>query len=143
MTDPIEKPSSPLSAWGICFVLLLATFLNYMDRQVLAVTLPTLKQTYHLTESRVGMLEGTFGFAFAAGSLFFGWLADRLGPKFLYPAVLAGWSIAGIATSWAGSGWVESSLASSTDPPGRACFAGCLAVDFCSAFVRRAIGPAL
>ncbi len=122
MIDPMEKRSSPLSAWGLCVVLLLATFLNYMDRQVLAVTLPTLKQAYHLTESRIGMLEGTFGFAFAAGSLFFGWLADRLGPKFLYPAVLAGWSIAGIATSWAGASWIESTLASSADPPGTGLF---------------------
>jgi ACS family hexuronate transporter-like MFS transporter len=137
MIDSLERRSSAWTAWGICVVLLLATFLNYMDRQVLAVTLPTLKQTYHLAESRVGMLEGTFGFAFAAGSLFFGWLADRIGPKFLYPAVLAGWSLAGIATSLAGAAWVESTLATPSDPAGTGLFRwllGCrLLLGFCEA----------
>jgi ACS family hexuronate transporter-like MFS transporter len=108
--------------WGICLVLLLATLLNYMDRQVLAVTLPTLKKEYHLAEARVGRLEGTFGLAFAAGSLFFGWLADRVGPKFLYPAVLAGWSLAGIATSFAGRDAWTSMLESAGDEPGTGVF---------------------
>jgi ACS family hexuronate transporter-like MFS transporter len=105
-------------AWLICGVLLLATMLNYMDRQALAVTLPTLKQRFHLTESRVGMVEGCFGYAFAVGSLLFGLLADRWGPRWLYPGVLLGWSAAGIATAFAGlpgiTGWLESS----GDPPG-------------------------
>jgi len=98
--------------WAICGALLLATLLNYMDRQALAVTLPTLKQEFNLTESRVGMVEGCFGFAFAFGSILFGWMADRFGPRLLYPAVLTGWSLAGIATAWAGdprlSPWLES-----------------------------------
>jgi MFS family permease len=80
--------------------------LNYMDRQALAVTLPTLKQQFHLAESRVGMIEGCFGYAFAVGSLGFGLLADRWGPRWLYPGVLVGWSLAGIATAGAGQPWV-------------------------------------
>jgi MFS transporter, ACS family, hexuronate transporter len=87
--------------WWVCGVLLLATFLNYMDRQALAVTLPELKHGYNLAERRVGLVEGNFGFAFAAGSLFFGLLADRFGPRRLYPIVLIGWSLAGIATGFA------------------------------------------
>lgn len=104
--------------WAVCGVLLLATLLNYMDRQALAVTLPTLKQQFNLAEGRVGMVEGCFGFAFAFGSLLFGWLADRLGPRLLYPAVLAGWSVAGIATALAGQPWVTSLLETAQDPAG-------------------------
>jgi ACS family hexuronate transporter-like MFS transporter len=96
----------------------LATLLNYMDRQALAVTLPTLKEQFHLTESRVGMVEGCFGFAFAFGSLLFGWLADRVGPRYLYPAVLIGWSAAGIATGCAGEAWATFWLESAASPPG-------------------------
>src|SRR5438105_3997319 len=84
--------------WWVCGALLLATFLNYMDRQALAVTLPELKREFNLREERVGMVEGCFGFAFAAGALLFGFLADRFGPRRLYPVVLVGWSLAGIAT---------------------------------------------
>ncbi len=115
-------PSWGYRPWAICGVLLLATLLNYMDRQALAVTLPTLKQQFHLTESRVGMVEGCFGFSFAFGSVLFGWLADRFGPRFLYPVVLTGWSVAGIATGSAGQPWVTSWLEASTDLPGTGVF---------------------
>lgn len=108
--------------WAVCGVLLLATLLNYMDRQALAVTLPTLKREFNLAEARVGMVEGCFGFAFAFGSLFFGWLADRVGPRYLYPAVLAGWSFAGIATSFAGQEWVTSLLETEGDATGTGVF---------------------
>jgi ACS family hexuronate transporter-like MFS transporter len=97
--------------WWVCGVLLLATFLNYMDRQALAVTLPELKERYNLQERRIGMVEGCFGYAFAVGAVVFGLLADRYGPRALYPIVLTGWSIAGIATGFAGYpevvGWLE------------------------------------
>lgn len=115
-----RPPGAPSKAWpwAVCGALLLATLLNYMDRQALAVTLPTLKQQYNLTEGRIGMLEGCFGFSFAFGSIFFGWLADRVGPRYLYPAVLAGWSVAGIATAAAGQPWVAEAFQSADDPPG-------------------------
>lgn len=104
--------------WAICGILLLATLLNYMDRQALAVTLPTLKQDFNLAETRVGMVEACFGFAFAFGAVFFGIIADRTGPRFLYPIVLGGWSLAGIATGLAGQKWITSLLESPGDSPG-------------------------
>ena len=86
--------------WGVAFVLMFATFLNYADRQALAVSLKELKDAHGIHEARVGWLEGAFGLAFAAGSVAFGWLADRFGPVRLYPLVLAGWSAAGLATAF-------------------------------------------
>ena len=104
--------------WAICGILLLATLLNYMDRQALAVTLPTLKLKFNLAEGRVGMVEGCFGYAFACGSILFGLIADRTGPRFLYPIVLGGWSLAGIATSLAGQTWLTTMLERPGDPEG-------------------------
>ena len=52
--------------WWVCGVLLLATFLNYMDRQALSMSLPEMKRTLHLAEERIGLVEGVFGYAFAA-----------------------------------------------------------------------------
>ena len=104
--------------WWVCGVLLLATFLNYMDRQALAVTLPELKARYNLHEARNGNLEMCFGLAFAAGSLLFGWLADRFGPWGLYPLVLVGWSAAGVATGFAGDARLTALLESPGDEAG-------------------------
>lgn len=104
--------------WAICGILLLATLLNYMDRQALAVTLPALKSQFNLAETRVGMVEGCFGYAFAFGAVFFGIIADKTGPRFLYPIVLGGWSLAGIATALAGQTWLTSLLEKPGDPAG-------------------------
>lgn len=82
----------------MCGALLLATMLNYMDRQTLSLTATQLKTEISLDDKRYGRLEEWFSYAFAAGGIFFGFLADRIGPRRLYPAVLAGWSLAGIAS---------------------------------------------
>jgi ACS family hexuronate transporter-like MFS transporter len=91
--------------WWMCGALLLATMLNYMDRQTLSLTATQLKADINLDDGRYGHLEEWFSYAFAAGGIFFGFLADRIGPMRLYPAVLAGWSLAGVASplaSWPG-----------------------------------------
>jgi MFS transporter, ACS family, hexuronate transporter len=115
-----ERPSS--WKWWVCVALGLATFLNYMDRQALAVSLPTLKKVYALGEARVGLLEGCFGYAFALGCVIFGVLADRFGPRLLYPIVLFGWSLAGIATSFASIPEVANLLEFPGDSPGTGVF---------------------
>jgi ACS family hexuronate transporter-like MFS transporter len=104
--------------WWVCAALLLATFLNYMDRQALAVTLPELKQRYNIAEARIGLIEGYFAYAFAVGSILFGLLADRFGPRRLYPVVLAGWSAAGIATAFTGQPVINDWLTRPGDDPG-------------------------
>src|SRR5690348_9132872 len=108
--------------WWVCGVLLLATFLNYMDRQALSLSLPEMKRTLHLAEERIGWVEGVFGYAFAAGAIFFGFLADRLGPRRPYPVVLIGWSLAGIATGFAGHPQVAGWLERTGDEPGARTF---------------------
>ena len=82
----------------MCAALLLATMLNYMDRQTLSLTATQLKTEISLDDGRYGALEEWFSYAFAAGGIFFGFIADRVGPRRLYPAVLTGWSLAGVAS---------------------------------------------
>jgi ACS family hexuronate transporter-like MFS transporter len=108
--------------WWVCGALLLATLLNYMDRQALAQTATELKTRYHLDDARYGEVERGFSWAFAAGSLAFGWLADRFGPRRLYPLVLIGWSVAGILTPLAGRADVTSQFEMEGDSPGTGAF---------------------
>jgi ACS family hexuronate transporter-like MFS transporter len=112
-TDP-----NPTWKWAVCGVLLLATLLNYMDRQALAQTATELKARYDLDDARYGRVERGFSWAFAAGAVTFGWLADRIGPRRLYPVVVVGWSLAGFATPFAGNPTVFSSLADPPSDPG-------------------------
>jgi ACS family hexuronate transporter-like MFS transporter len=108
--------------WWVCGALLLATLLNYMDRQALSETATELKERYNLHDARYGNVERGFSYAFATGSILFGFLADRFGPRRLYPIVLVGWSLSGVATTFAASPEVVSWLESPGDEPGHGTF---------------------
>jgi ACS family hexuronate transporter-like MFS transporter len=105
----MESASMDLSAaddrsrlkWFVCGMLLLALVLNYMDRQTLSLTITAIERQIQLNNAQYGRLEKGFGYAFAIGGLVFGLLADKLSIRWLYPAVLLGWSGAGLATGFA------------------------------------------
>ena len=84
--------------WWVCGLLLLATMLNYMDRQTLSQSATDVSKELGLTNEDYGRLEQGFGLAFAAGGLVLGFVADRVSLRWLYPAVLLAWSAAGLAT---------------------------------------------
>ncbi len=84
--------------WWICGLLLLASAINYMDRQTLANAAVRISQEFSLNQEHYGNLELAFGWAFAAGSIAFGIVADRAPLRWVYPGVLLLWSLAGFAT---------------------------------------------
>lgn len=92
---------SPAWKWYVCGILLLATMLNYMDRQTLSLAISDISRELQLSNEQYGDLELGFGIAFAIGGLATGLVADRVSVRWLFPAVLAGWSLAGIATAFA------------------------------------------
>jgi ACS family hexuronate transporter-like MFS transporter len=89
-----------LRTWGICVLMLLATMLNYMDRLALSLQATEISSALGLSNEQYGGIEEGFGYAFAVGGIVTGLIADRLSPRWLYPAVLLGWSIVGFATGW-------------------------------------------
>jgi MFS transporter, ACS family, hexuronate transporter len=117
MSDPAdqsellaEPPALP-GRWTICAMLFVATSINYMDRQVIAILKPVLAQsTIHLipllhgwptVESSISMNEIQYGYivdafqiAYALGVIFAGRLVDRLGCRKGYPIVTGVWSLA-------------------------------------------------
>jgi ACS family hexuronate transporter-like MFS transporter len=90
----------PAWKWSICGMLFLATMLMYMDRQTLALMIKRISDELLLSNSQYGYLEAAFGFAFAGGAIINGLLADRLSIRWLYPTMLLGWSLAGVATAY-------------------------------------------
>ncbi len=89
---------STRGGWWISGLLLLATMINYMDRQTLSNLIPRITAEWNLTNEQYGDMEFVFGVAFAIGSLAFGILADRVSVRWLYPAILVAWSAVGFAT---------------------------------------------
>jgi ACS family hexuronate transporter-like MFS transporter len=98
---PSSTKNHEVWKWSVCGMLFLATMLNYMDRQTLSQTILRIKPELGLDEVQYGYLESFFGYAFACGGLFFGFLADRVRIYWLYPLLILCWSIIGFASAYA------------------------------------------
>lgn len=103
-TAPAD-PRSTAWKWYICFLLLMGTVVNYMDRLTLNTMAGRIIDEFGLSKAEYGWLELGFGLAFAAGAISFGALVDRLNIYWLYPVVLVGWSAAGFLTGLSDTYW--------------------------------------
>ena len=63
--------------WLVCTLLFLATTINYIDRQILALLKPILDDYLHWTNAQFGMVNSAFAAAYAVGLLLFGAFVDR------------------------------------------------------------------
>ena len=91
------------ATWGVCIVLLLASTLNYMDRQTLGNVQTRVEKEFGLNNKQYGNLELGFGLAFAAGAIVFGITADLVNVRWLYPLMILLWSAAGAVTAYSRS----------------------------------------
>jgi ACS family hexuronate transporter-like MFS transporter len=75
--------------------------LNYIDRQAIAVLKPVISADLEWSDADYGRLASLFQLSAAAGYLFAGRLADRLGVRWANPVGVAAWSVAAMAHGWA------------------------------------------
>jgi ACS family hexuronate transporter-like MFS transporter len=80
--------------WLICALLLLATTVNYMDRQILGILATTLQRDIGWTELEYSRIVQAFTLAYAVGLLLAGRIIDRVGVKMGYAASIVWWSVA-------------------------------------------------
>lgn len=96
--EPVEEDSAagaPAGGvrWTICALLFVATSINYMDRQVIAILKPTLEHSIGMTEVGYGYIVDAFQLAYAIGLLAAGRLVDKLGTRIGYMIIMAVWSV--------------------------------------------------
>ncbi len=109
-SEPSESTQEPVDAAGatsrrvmvICGLLLLASAINYLDRQTLASASARIMSEFGLLNEQYGDIEAAFGYGFVLGSILFGFLADVVSVRWLYPIVLVSWSGVTAATAFAG-----------------------------------------
>src|SRR3989442_6608792 len=82
---PVRRPSWK---WWVCGLLLLASMINYLDRQTLANASVRITAQFKLSQEQYGDLERAFGWAFAVGSMGFGFAVVRISVRWLYLLVL-------------------------------------------------------
>ena len=89
--------------WLICALLFLATTINYIDRQILALLKPVLDDKLHWTNEQFGQVNAAFQAAYAVGLLGFGAFIDRFGSRIGYAMSTTVWSAAAVAHAAVGS----------------------------------------
>jgi len=82
-------------------LLLGATTINWIDRQVLSVLAPFLRDEFHLSNSDYAAILNAFMLTYSVAMPLAGWLLDRLGVGRGLSLAVAWWSLAGMFTSLA------------------------------------------
>ncbi|HEY5780319.1 MAG TPA: MFS transporter [Lysobacter sp.] len=83
--------------WRICAMLLAATTINYIDRQVLGVLAPFLQEEIGWNEIQYGYIVSAFQGAYAIGLLCAGAIIDKLGTRIGYAIAIGVWSVAAMS----------------------------------------------
>lgn len=89
--------------WIICTLLFLATTINYIDRQILALLKPMLDTELGWTNEQYGEINAAFQASYAISYVIFGWFIDRVGIRFGYSLSIIAWSLAAMAHGFVGS----------------------------------------
>lgn len=80
--------------WFIVAVIFIAIVFNYMDRQIVSILKPILKEHFDLNDEGYAVIVNLFTIFYALSYPISGWLVDRFGPRLvMFYGVLA-WSIA-------------------------------------------------
>lgn len=101
--DKNVSDHTPAGTWWICGLLFLATVLNYLDRQVLALTAERIMAEFDLSKEDLGKVISSFRYAYALFQIAGGWLVDAYGPRTIYPVAVGVWSLAGVLSALATS----------------------------------------
>jgi ACS family hexuronate transporter-like MFS transporter len=93
------RPPIP-ARWVAITVFILASVLNYLDRQILAtmVDIWRSRPEFPFTYDDYGLLLSVFSIAYAASALFVGWFVDRVGLNRGAGFAVALWAIASFGT---------------------------------------------
>ena len=91
-----------LQKWGICILLFLATTLNYLDRQTMAILAPTIQDEMNLDNTALGWLFAVFYYTYAFSQFGVGALLDRSNLRWTYGWAVVAWSASCALTGLAG-----------------------------------------
>ncbi len=86
----------PNFRWLIVFLLFAATAISYVDRQVLTVLAPTLRDELGLSNTGYASILTAFLLAYTFMQPVTGWLIDRVGTRIGFALIMAWWSVAAV-----------------------------------------------
>lgn len=100
--------------WRILALLFFATTINYLDRSVIAVLGPTLRNhVFYWTDADYANITIAFKMAYSLGLIIMGAVIDKFGARFGYALSIAIWSVFGMlhAAITKSMGWIGFAVA--------------------------------
>ena len=92
-------------AWVVVGVLILAAFVAYIDRQVVAIVVDEMKTDLNVGDSQIGWLYGVFAVFYAIAGVPIAWLADHKSRKHIIAIGIFFWSLMTMACGLTRSFW--------------------------------------
>lgn len=89
--------------WWILLLLFFAMEINILDRQVLSLVAPVLRDEFHLSNTDYGRILFCFLLGMTLGQIPVGMMMDRLGPRKGFCVIFLGWSLANLLQGFAGT----------------------------------------
>ncbi len=77
--------------------------INILDRQVLSLVAPVLRDEFHLSNTDYGRILFCFLLGMTLGQIPVGMMMDRLGPRAGFCVIFVGWSLANLLQGFAGT----------------------------------------
>ena len=90
--------------WGMLSFFSLLHLICYLDRGIIAIAQPEIRDTLGLTLGQMGVVLAAFTWTYALGQIPVGWLGDRYGPKKVL-SVLMTWTSASVCLTGAAAGF--------------------------------------
>jgi sugar phosphate permease len=94
----IAKPTH--IRWYVLGLISLMYMITYMDRSNISIAAPAIAKEFGFSKTEIALLFSAFAWAYAAGQVPGGWLADYFGPKRVLLAIVPFWSLMTAATAW-------------------------------------------
>lgn len=83
--------------WLILALVVAATMINYLDRQIIALLKPMIEAEYGWSDTDYSHMVSAFQFSAAVAYLGAGWFVDRLGLRWGYAIAVGVWSVVAMA----------------------------------------------
>jgi ACS family hexuronate transporter-like MFS transporter len=98
-SESVESVPGRVSAyrWIVLVLVVTATIINYLDRQIIALLKPLIEVEYGWSDTDYGHVVSAFQFSAALAYLGAGWFIDRLGLRWGYAIAVGAWTLAAIA----------------------------------------------
>ncbi len=95
------EPQPARLRWLMIAFAMVATVINYLDRQTLSVVAPLLKKEFNMTDETYGLIISAFMLAYTVMNGVSGPLLDRIGTRLGYALCMFWWSTAGLLHAFA------------------------------------------